>query len=85
MHNAPKSRRVLCLTLTLKKPFKTPNTIAVMLEIVTIWLTTAKLTRFEEPRKVLAKSTKNKLDNTSSMLVPKTARTKEKMNRFPSG
>ncbi len=41
--------------------------------------------RSGEPKKVLAKSTKNRLDNTSSILVPKKARAKDKMNRLPSG
>jgi hypothetical protein len=85
MHKAPKRRRVLCLNLTLKKPFNIPNAIAAMLEIVTIWLTIPKYMGSEEPKKVLAKSTKNKLDNTSSILVPKTTRAKEKINRLPSG
>jgi hypothetical protein len=56
-----------------------------MLEIVTIWLAIPKYTGSDDPKNVLAKSTKNRLDNTSSMLVPKTTRDKDKMNCLPSG
>jgi hypothetical protein len=38
-----------------------------------------------EPKKVLDRSTRNKLARTSNMLVPKTARAKEKTNLRPRG
>jgi hypothetical protein len=80
MQSAPNNKRVLCLNFTLKKLFNIPKITAAMLEIVKIWLTTAREALFDEPKKVFAISTKNKLARTSSMLVPKTAIAKEKTN-----
>jgi hypothetical protein len=84
MNKTPTSNNFLWSTFTLKKPFSTPKTTAAILEKVTTWLAIAIETKLELPKKVLAMSTRYKLERTSSILVPKKASVKEKTKCLPN-